>query len=359
MMERLSTEQRTKVVQFYFESQHSIIQTQRSYRNFFHVRNAPSAPTIYRLVQRFGQQGAVCDLPRAGRPRAVRNEVSIARVQASIEENPETSTRRRSQQLGMSRRSLQRILHMLHLFPYKMQLVHELKPNDAQERIQYSRRFQELCLENNEFIHKLIMSDEAHFHLNGHVNKQNCRIWGSENPRIIVEDQMHPLRCTVWCGITSERIIGPYFFENDEGVAINVNGIQYREMIENLLRPAVQNYPDLWFQQDGATAHTARPTMAILREIFGSRIISRFSDFKWPPRSPDLTAPDFFLWGYLKGKVYANKPRTIQQLKANIREEVGALGPEILRKVMENALERALQVESNNGLHLKDIIFKT
>ena len=40
MMERLSTEQRTTVVQFYFENQHSIIQTQRTYRHFFHVRNA-------------------------------------------------------------------------------------------------------------------------------------------------------------------------------------------------------------------------------------------------------------------------------------------------------------------------------
>ena len=88
MTERLSTGQRIKVVQFYFDSQHSIIQIQRSYRNFFRVRNAPSAPTIYRLVQRFRQQGTVCDLPRAGRPRAVRNDVNIARVQTSIEENP-------------------------------------------------------------------------------------------------------------------------------------------------------------------------------------------------------------------------------------------------------------------------------
>ena len=161
-MERLTTKQRTKVVQFYFESQHPIIQTQWSYRYFFHVRSATSAPTIYRLVQRFRQQGAVCDLPRAGRPRAVRNGVNIARVQARIGENPETSSGRRSQQLVMSRRSLQRILHNLHLYLYKIQSVHELKPNDAQSHMQYSRRFQELCLENNEFIHKLIMSNEAH-----------------------------------------------------------------------------------------------------------------------------------------------------------------------------------------------------
>ena len=67
----------------------------------------------------------------------------------------------------------------------------------------------------------------------------------------------------------------------------------------------------------------------------------------------------FFSWGYLKGKVYANKPRTIQELKTNMREEVRALGPEIRRKVMENALERAREVEANSGRHLKDIIFKT
>ena len=85
MTERLGTEQRTKVVQFYFESRHSSIQTQRSHRNFFHVRNAPSASTIYRLVQRFRRQGAVCDLQRARIPRAVRNGVNVARVQASIE----------------------------------------------------------------------------------------------------------------------------------------------------------------------------------------------------------------------------------------------------------------------------------
>ena len=52
-------------------------------------------------------------------------------------------------------------------------------------------------------------------------------------------------------------------------------------------------------------------------------------------------------------------PRTIQELKANIREEMRALGPEILRKVIENTLERARQIAANNGHHMKDIIFET
>ena len=159
------------------------------------------------------------------------------------------------------------------------------------------------------------------------------------------------------CLVSTERIFGPYFFENEDGVAVSINSAQYRTMLENFLRPAVENHPTLWFQQDGATAHTARDSMALLKDIFGERIISRKSDFNWLPRSPDLTAPDCFLWGYLKERVYVNKPRTIPQLKNNIRNEIEVITPEILRKVMENVLERARMCEAENGHHLRDIIF--
>jgi len=49
-----------------------------------------------------------------------------------------------------------------------------------------------------------------------------------------------------------------------------------------------------------ATVHTAVISIAALRRLFPQRVISRFGDLPWPPRSPDLTAPDFFLWGCLK-----------------------------------------------------------
>ncbi|KOC59803.1 hypothetical protein WH47_10771 [Habropoda laboriosa] len=113
----------------------------------------------------------------------------------------------------------------------------------------------------------------------------------------------------------------------------------------------------MWFQQDGTTAHTARATMEILRGIFGERLISRNSGFNWPSRSPDLTAPDFFLWGYLKDKVYVNKPRTIEQLKENIRAEIRELMPDTLTKVMANVLKRAQLCDTENGGHLCNIVF--
>ena len=47
------------------------------------------------------------------------------------------------------------------------------------------------------------ISGEAHFDLGGYVNKQNCRIWGTETPHAYIEKPKHPKRGTVWCGFWS------------------------------------------------------------------------------------------------------------------------------------------------------------
>lgn len=60
------------------------------------------------------------------------------------------------------------------------------------------------------FMKKNIFSGEAHVHLSGFVNTQNCLIWANENPRVIMEKPMHPQRVTVWCGLWAGGINGPY-----------------------------------------------------------------------------------------------------------------------------------------------------
>ena len=69
--------------------------------------------------------------------------------------------------------------------------------------------------------------------------------------------------------------------------------------------------------------------------------MSKNGDLESPPRSPDLTVPDFFLWGYLQSKVHASKPKTIDELKCKIRAEIAAITPEMLANVMQNARKRA------------------
>jgi len=136
---------------------------------------------IHRLVERFRKQGSICDLPRAGIRHSSMIPENAEYIQGSIEEFAGTSTRRQSAELNMGRTTLQRILHNLHFFPYKIQLVHELKHTDYQERLDYAVRIQKLAKEETGFIDSLIMFDEEHFHLDGFINKKNYRIWSRES----------------------------------------------------------------------------------------------------------------------------------------------------------------------------------
>ncbi|GFW75858.1 uncharacterized protein TNCV_4430401 [Trichonephila clavipes] len=94
------------------------------------------------------------------------------------------------------------------------------------------------------------------------------------------------------------------------------------------------------FQIDGATCHTARATIDLLKDTFGDRLISRFGPVNWPPRSCDLTPLDYFLWGYVKSLVYADKPQTLDHLEDNIRCVIGDIRPQMLEKVIENWTSR-------------------
>ena len=130
-------------------------------------------------------------------------------------------------------------------------------------------------------------------------------------------------------------------------------------MINEFLSPNLPpNNGTLWFQQGGATAHTAVISIAALRRLFPQRVISRFLGVSWPPLSPDLTDPDFFLWGYLKSKVYSNRPTDLHTLKENIREETAKISEETLQAVMRSFLTRVhLCIEAGGG-HLEDILHK-
>ncbi|GFU17536.1 DUF4817 domain-containing protein [Trichonephila clavipes] len=83
-------------------------------------------------------------------------------------------------------------------------------------------------------------------------------------------------------------------------------------MITNFFIPELNNHDvqKLWFQQDGATCHTARATIDLLKDTFGDRLISRFGPVNWPPRFCDLTPLDYFLWGYVNrcSELYQKSP---------------------------------------------------
>ncbi|GFX20507.1 uncharacterized protein TNCV_3488641 [Trichonephila clavipes] len=131
-------------------------------------------------------------------------------------------------------------------------------------------------------------------------------------------------------------------------------------MITNFFIPELNNHEvqELWFQQDGATCHTARGTIDLLKDTFGDLLISRFGPVNWPPRSCDLTPLDYFLWGYVKSLVYADKPQTLDHFEDNIRRVIADIRPQMLEKVIENWTSRLDYIRSSRGSPMPEIIFK-
>ncbi|GFU79360.1 putative DD41D transposase [Trichonephila clavipes] len=114
--------------------------------------------------------------------------------------------------------------------------------NDHQARRRFVEWAQNEIAVVPDFHKQILFSDEAYFWLNGYVNKQNCRIWSEANPQVYVETPLHPEKLTVWCALWAGGIIGPYFFKNDEGHNVTVNGDRYRAMITNLFIPELNNH---------------------------------------------------------------------------------------------------------------------
>ena len=85
-----------------------------------------------------------------------------------------------------------------------------------------------------------------------------------------IEKPIHPKRVTVWCGFWSRGIIGTFFFENEQGVAVTFNGDRYRTMLNEFLFTKIEedDIGNIWFQQDGAKCHTAEATLDVLRPVF-------------------------------------------------------------------------------------------
>jgi hypothetical protein len=193
-------------------------------------------------------------------------------------------------------------------------------------------------------------SDECHVWLDGYVNSQNSRCWAKKNPHVHVERSLHPQRLTVWAAVSRYHLIGPVFID---GI---VDGQIYRDLISNQfipkLREANVNLQESWFMQDSATPHTAQETLRLLRSHFGERLITKPL---WPPHSPDLTPCDFWLWGYLKERVYrAPRPTDLVQLRERIISVFNDIqrNVEILQPVFDNIHTRAVACILAKGDHL-------
>ncbi len=114
----------------------------------------------------------------------------------------------------------------------------------------------------------------------------------------------------------------------------------------------------IYFQQDGARTHMSEKNMEFLCKFFNDRLVSIRL---WPPRSPKLTPLFFFLWGYLKNKIFATPPATIEELKWRITMEIQNITQKTLQKIFQNMTRRAVTCKNLDGVHFQHnvIIYKS
>lgn len=329
-----------------YTKKQNVIEVQRAWRSTFKVKTAPDRGTILYNVAKLEKSGSVVHLPLK-KPKISTKRLNAKNVlELLIDKNPALSIRKLSSAAKISFGMTQSILRRdLKLTPYKYQEVHKLEPPDYEKRVTFAEWINSLPETDIEFMN---FSDEAYFYLTESVNKQNNRMWLKERPVDWIEKPLQDAKVLVWCAISAKKIYGPYFFET------TVNQHTYLDMLETFFWPKhlrTADYKKYYFQQDGATAHTATMVQNWLKSKIGDKFMDKK---KWPPRSPDLNPCDYFLWGYLKARVYSPLPKTLDQLKANIEREIKKIKPEILKNVYGNLKKRCNLVIENFGGHFEN-----
>lgn len=308
--------------------------------------HVPSKSTINSLIHRFRTFGAVTDRKRPGTAKKLSAQ-EIENIRTRIVHSPKKSLRRLSAETGVSLGTCHNVVRKtLKFFPYRVTVMHELLPADYQKRIQYCNWFQQHMTDN--MLNCTYFSDEAWFHLSGYVNSQNNRMWSTENPHAYTESPLHPIKIGVWVAISPLRIIGPIFFDN------TINSERYCLIINNFVNNlTAEERGQCWLQQDNATSHTSRISMAHIRQTFDNRVISK--DL-WPPRSPDLTPLDYFLFGYCKQKVYERNPHTLDELKQYITDAINGIQIHTLQDIFINMRRRVALCLTQNGNHFQHLL---
>jgi len=204
-------------------------------------------------------------------------------------------------------------------------------------------------------IDRIWWSDESTFNLNGVVNRHNSCYWSEENPNILIEKQPKSIGLSVWAAISSQGIIGPHFFHSPPPNGTypyfspcNVNGVNYLDLLQNVFYPKFQDLPDYQdhlFMQDGAPPHYSTAVRAWLNNNLPDQWIGRGvgSDqckIVWPPRSPDLTPCDYFLWGYVKHLTYSQNPTSLFELQNCIVEAFKSITLEMCERVCRSVYGR-------------------
>ncbi len=347
MATKYDLETRNQLLRWYHQTQ-SPTSVQRLFQRTYATFQIPSRKYIRQLVEKFNETGSILDRTRSGRPKTHSTPLVKNQVQGAFQRSPTKSIRKASSQLQIPQTTIFRCLHnTLDLHPYKAKFIEKLSPADTATRRTFAQNFLTLLHNDPSLLRSLLFTDESNFYVEAPLNNQNCRHWSSENPHFTVDKSLHSPHVCVWMGICYQGVLGPYFFP------ATVTGDSYYEMLTHFLFPALRSrritFKSLTFQQDGATPHCSMRVLSLLSSKFHERVLSRRTNQPWPPRSPDLTPCDYYLWGRLKEQVYRVPLHSLEELQERISECANQLDLAEIQSALDNFEMRLSLLKKHRG----------
>jgi hypothetical protein len=131
-----------------------------------------------------------------------------------------------------------------------------------------------------------VWSDEANFKLNGTINRHKCVYWATGSPNLMEEGTFNLPGTSVWCGMPSRAMLGPFSFEG------TATGTAYLIMLEDNIIPCINilfSDEDCYFRHDCAPQHCHTDVRNSLDVCLPGRWIGRRGTALYSPQSPDLT----------------------------------------------------------------------
>lgn len=333
-------------------------EARRMYAEEFPNRLLPSDKIFSRLHIRLSETGSFKINGGSGRPRSVSSPAVELDILRRVEDNPNISTRRLAAELNVSHPLIWRILREQQLYPYHIQRVQVLAPLDYDARRIFCHWVLRKLAETPNFAAQVLFSDEAGFSRDGIFNFHNSHVWADENPHAVVElHHQNRFSLNVWLAIFGDCLIGPVFLPN------RLTGQVYLDFLRNELPVLLEDVPlfnrlNLWFMHDGAPAHFSIVVRNFLNQEYNERWIGRGGPTAWPPRSPDLTPLDFYVWGHLKQLVYARSVNNLEELRqriVNCCEEIRRT-PGIFERVRRSFIRRCESCLEMNGGHVEQLL---
>lgn len=333
------------------ECQKNSFLASRVYRERFPGRRCPQVVTFERLKQRFIETGNVC-YEKHTRSKSILTEATQEDILLAIIEEPKRSGPEISQYLNIPRTTVRRTIKENKLHPYHIHVTQSLNDRDRRLRMNFAQwALDKINHTDVNFFDRVLFTDECTFHSNGIPNKHNYHHYAQENPHITMPiNNQNRFSINVWAGIIGQHLIGPHFFEE------RLTGARYLEFLRNTLPELMEDVPlnvirHMWFQHDGAPVHFTQPIVEFLNQQYPNQWIGRGGPILWPPRSPDKTKLDYFLWGFIKNVVYLTPATTREDMCQRIRNAFLMVTPQMLANVSRNFIQRMhLCVQQNGGV---------